>query len=133
MKVLQVNKVFSGSNKIANQEKQLNFKGLWGDTEYDSYSSRECEDSYTMHHYYPFKNESKKEIDAIVERHSFYETYAANVYDAVTQTTSVSVIVHEALPFTAKDFTDYLNNCVSNLKRIVIEKHIIEKNLRKTL
>ena len=65
-----------------------------------------------------------------MDANSYYNSYTADVYDAVTQVDSADVRVMSALPFTKKDFQGYLDKTISNLKKNVIENHILEKNLR---
>ena len=85
-------------------------------------------------YYYPFSDETRKEIDEVVAKYSYEHEYCADprkVYDPIANYYSTSVSVCAALPFASKDFAEYLNGTISNLKKIVIEKHIFEKNLRK--
>lgn len=124
MKVSQINNVINYTNRS-----NASFKGLWGDSFCETYSDREYHHNSTTHTYYPFKNETEKEIKNIVDSHSFYKTSAADVYNAVSQVESAQVRVMTALPFTKIDFKNYLDNTISDLKRIVIEKHILRKNL----
>ena len=132
MKISQISNVTNYTNMLntSTEKSNTSFKGLWGTEEHGSYNDREYSHNFIRYDYYPFKDETKQEIEKIVDMNSYYNSYAADVYDAVTQVESANVIVMQALPFTKKDFQGYLDKTISDLKKMVIENHIIEKNLR---
>lgn len=143
MKVLQIS-AMNYSSKSYNSRKnntndevtegtQPSFKGLWGEPE----TTEDYTSTYSVHDtqlpYYPFKDETKEEIDEIVKKHSHSNDYCADskvVADPIPWYEGTFVSVMAALPFTAKDFQDFLQKKVSDLKKQVIESHILEKNLR---
>jgi len=123
----------NGPVKTKNQQ---NFKGLWGETKIDDYVTTDTIGQDVKYQYYPFKDETQREINAVIDKHSYhYDSPPSDkpkyVVDPMWETYTRTVVVRSALPFTSKDFVAYLENRVSDLKRVVIEKHILEKNLRK--
>ena len=110
--------------------KNTAFKGLWGDKSYNYDSGREYSSETTYLNYYPFVNETKKEIDEIVKKHTEYDHESSNAtIDPITIYNATIVKVMAALPFTAKEFQAYLNDTLSAEKSKIIEKYILEKKL----
>lgn len=136
MQILPVNNLGCNS-KMQNCNNQT-FRGLFGETtrkhisEYYDQTQGYCLDSYEEKvNYYPFKDETSSEIknklkDLEKSRQEF--GYGAGGVTADSQITT-KVVLKEKLPFTKKDFQDYLNKTVSDLKKMIIENHILEKNL----
>lgn len=136
MKVSQINhNTYLPNNLYRNNNGKAlgtNFKGLWGEDEIETYSDSTFDVETTRRYYYPFKDESKSDIEKVVEETSYDDVYTNSAAsDPITHCNSLVVAVMSALPFTSKDFREYLNNCCSELKKLVIERHILEKNLRR--
>lgn len=139
MQILPVNNLGCNS-KMRNCNNQT-FRGLLGETtqkfisqDFDQ-TQRYCLDFYEEKvTYYPFKDETSSEIKNKIKdleqiRLEWGDDNGGVLIRPGTATTA-KVILKEKLPFTKKDFQDYLNKTVSDLKKMVIENHIIEKNLR---
>ena len=129
MKIQQI--IGLSNHKMANVRRETPvFKGLWGeDTYYEQHDSTyDIED--TTCHYYPFKDESNEEIYRA--RDKYYRSGDCRMgggSDPHCCYSGVSVEVHEKLPFTAKEFKAYMENRLHDLRKKVIEHHIMEKKL----
>lgn len=109
-----------------------NFKGLWGKSISENYEDSMYSYDSTRHYYYPFKDETKHEIDEVVQKYSYSNTSRADsrhVYDPITCSEDISVSVQEKLPFTRSEFYAYLDNPKSTTKRHIIESEIINHDL----
>ena len=120
------------NNNVAKQNPT--FKGLWGKSVNNYYSDSCYESDDTILYYYPFKDESKKEIDEVVkENTSSWESPASDkpkwVYEPLSQSSSTTVQVCNKLPFTKAEFEKYRSNPNSSLKSSIIERYIMEKDL----
>ena len=112
--------------------KNVKFKGLWGKPEYinkyDSvynYDIKKCP-------YYPFSNETKKDIQRIVDKYSYYSEDMADskvVSEPKINLASIEIAVMSALPFTSKEFNLYLKNRLPIIKHRLIERFMSQKNL----
>ena len=86
------------------------FKGLWGKEDIALSGNIARMNKEILKHYYPFKEETKKEIEEVVKKNtekifiSWYETGGATV-DSLT-----NVKVHQNLPFTKEEFDAYKNS-----------------------
>lgn len=109
-----------------------NFKGLWGKSTTDHYEDSMYSDDSTTHYYYPFKDETKQEIDKVVKENESSNTSCADprsVYNPITCSDSSRVSVQKKLPFTRSEFYSYLSNPKSTTKRHIIESEITNKDL----
>lgn len=123
MKILPVSDVYNRNSS---------FKGMWGDTKYNNYTESECYIYDTIKEYYPFKDETDAEIDAVKEKYSDYKTSTPGqgyVADPWPQIESTIITVMAALPFTAKEFLNYTKNRLPIIKKRLIERTIAEKGL----
>ena len=122
MKIQSVNSLNYVSKH--NLPKSQNFKGLWGKDECDEYitDGGYGHTQYTSS-YFPFKDETQAEISKVVKEH---ESYQDGLYS-----TGYSVSVQSKLPFTKKDFQEYLSNSISDLKRAIIDRYILDNDLRR--
>jgi hypothetical protein len=112
--------------------KAQNFKGLWGPKSESVYEDSMYDIRTVTKPYYPFKDESKDDIDWMVQFHSSCENSSADSYkipDPVEFTRSEVVSVCERLPFTEQEFKAYISNSLNDLRKLVIERCIMEKHL----
>ena len=114
------------------QNRNMGFKGLWGKPEYinnyDSvynYDIKKCP-------YYPFSNETEQDIKRIVDKYSYYHEDMADpkvVSEPKINLAAIEIAVMSALPFTAKEFSLYLQNRLPIIKHRLVERFMSEKNL----
>ena len=111
---------------------QMNsFKGLWGKESHEYVDDYYEMSDYYDYEYYPFADETQEDIEKVKKNHQYYKSEVSKlVAEPINHVYSIVVTVMSALPFTSKDFNDYLNNKISDLKKRVIEQNIFEKNLR---
>lgn len=100
MKILPVNtKIYQFQKNSSNS-----FKGLWGRSESMAYAGDPVSNTIIVKHYYPFKDESKENIEKIVKQNSFHFE-ADNTYN------DISVKTH-TLPFSEKEYNVYMSKKV---------------------
>ena len=130
MKIQPIMNVPINTRQELQRGQAQSFKGLWGETDVEEYEdSTFSMTNYTMR-YYPFKDESKAEIDKVVKEHESDSTKSPDSAAVMTFVNTTAVSVMAALPFTKQEFKDFMNNSLTSLKRKVIENHIMEKNLK---
>lgn len=131
MKIFAINNSNPESKTVSQTQ---SFRGLWGKTQNKFSEGYWGTDTNIVHEYYPFKDETKESIEKLVKEKSFYNSTKSNlVAEPMEHIVQISVKVMKALPFTAEDFKAFLANKVSELKKNVIESHIIEKNLKQKI
>jgi hypothetical protein len=130
MKVLPIISNYP-TNRYSHSKAQ-NFKGLWGPQSESVYEDSMYDIRTITKPYYPFKDETKDDIDWMVKYYSRCEVSSADSYkipDPVEFTRSEVVSVCEKLPFTSQDFDDFISNKIRDLRKVVIERCIMEKHL----
>ena len=118
--------------KNSQPTQQQNVKGLWGEYEFDIFDTSEYHFEDTREHYYPFKDETKQEIQSVVDKYSSsgYDTPTPqNIPSPVTTGRSTTVWVHDAIPFTKKEFAQYLDKSLSAVRRFSFENYMKKNNL----
>ena len=130
MKIQPIMNVPTNTNLELQRGKAQSFKGLWGETDVNEYEDSTLSMTTRTMHYYPFKDETKSEIDRVVKQNESDGTKSPDSAAVMTFINTTVVSVMAALPFTKREFQDFMSNGLNSLKRKVIENHIIEKNLR---
>ena len=125
MKISPTSNSFNLKNSQPTQNQT--FKGLWGKNDFDVYDTLEFHSEDTTLNYYPFKDETMEEISAIRDKYSRIDSYsptAQGISSPVTNAGGTSVRVHEAIPFTKKEFSQYLDKTLSTVRRYSLEKYM---------
>ena len=130
MKIQPITNVAMNTNQELQKVQANSFKGLWGETDVNEYEDSTFSMTNRTMHYYPFKDESKAEIDRVVKQNEEDSTKSPDSSAIMTFINTTVVSVMSALPFTKQEFQDFMNDRLNSLKRKVIENHIMEKNLR---
>ena len=124
----------SNSLYIKNSQPTQNqtFRGLWGKEEFDVYDTLEFHSEDTTLNYYPFKDETPEEIRAVENKYRSIEHHsptAGGISSPVTTAGGTSVRVHKAIPFTKKEFSQYLDKTLTTVKRYSFEKYMKQHSL----
>ena len=130
---MKIQQIINHSNQSATNTRKITptFKGLWGEDTYYSQHDSTYDIDDTTHHYYPFSDETEEMIAKIKKDHTDgHDLVMSGGSDPHACSNGYSVEVHEKLPFTLNEFEKYMKNCLYDLRKKVIENHIMEKKLR---
>ena len=110
-----------------------NFKGLWGVPQKLAVTNEFTSVTYITKTYYPFKDESKESVDAVVRANqsSYHENWYQTGEMYVDEKTDVDV--KKPLSFTEKEFLNYEKSGLGATKpeeiRNPVEKELVNRGL----
>lgn len=104
----------------------LSFKGLWGNSSKYNVLRRYGVETIEKIEYHPFRKESSKKIVSELNKIKLPD---ADKFESTVKKAKISFV----LPFTEKEYMDFLEGKLKNKAKNMIENVIGSYNLRKTL